>query len=139
MNKVFIDCNIIIDWIFDRLPFSVYASVLISLIEKKEINAYISPIVLANTYYIIKKEKSKKVAEAFLQDCNKIFNILDITGTVTSEAINNRYRDFEDDLHYFTALKNKMTYIITRDKNDYKDDRIGIKTAEEYLIELGKI
>ena len=139
MNNVYIDCNIINDWILDRMPFSPYAAKLISLIEKKEVNAYISPLILANTYYIIKKERDKIIAEEFLNDCKKLFRILDITQEICLKAIDNKYKDFEDDLHYYTAIYNKIDYIITRNKVDFHEKGIKIRNAEEYLIEINEL
>lgn len=139
MNKVFIDCNILIDWIFDRFPFSIFASKLITEVEKQNISAYVSPIVLANVYYIIRKEKNREIAESFLIDCKNIFNLAGISQDITFKAIVNRNRDFEDDLHYYTALEYEIEYIITRNVKDYKMNKIKICTAEEYLIQHDKI
>ena len=50
MKKIYIDCNIIIDWLTDREPFSIYAEDLFSLIESNQIEGCVSPLELANTY-----------------------------------------------------------------------------------------
>ena len=71
MNKLLIDCNIILDWILNREPFSLYASYLVTLAEENKIDAYLSPLVLANTHYIVKKVtnndilKSRKIMTRF--------------------------------------------------------------------------
>ena len=134
MEKLYIDCNILIDWITDRPPFSIYASRLFTLIEKKMIKGIVSPLTLSNTYYIIRKHTNNKIANEFLNDAKNLFDILDITKASTITAIENRYKDFEDDLHYYTALKNNLNYIITRNKKDFLQDKIKIMTAEEYLL-----
>ena len=56
MTKVYIDCNILIDWLLDREPFSYYATKIIGLTENNEIESYVSALTLANTYYIISKD-----------------------------------------------------------------------------------
>ncbi|HBE03975.1 MAG: hypothetical protein A2096_09950 [Spirochaetes bacterium GWF1_41_5] len=139
MNKIFIDCNIILDWVFDRLPFSIYAVKLITLIENKKITAFTTPLILSNTYYIIQKKKNRKVADNFLKDCKKVFKILDLTEHITLKAIDNRFVDFEDDVHYYSALSNNIEYIITRDKSHFESKNILILTAEEYLILINEI
>jgi len=62
MNDVYIDCNIILDWIIDRQSFSLYATELIDLIEKRKIKGFVSPLVLANCFYVIQKEKGRDMA-----------------------------------------------------------------------------
>jgi predicted nucleic acid-binding protein len=68
MDKVYIDCNILIDWITDRQPYSIYANRLLTLIEKKKIKGVVSPLTLSNTYYIIRKQINKKLANEFLNE-----------------------------------------------------------------------
>jgi len=133
MEKIYIDCNIIIDWLTDREPFSFYADELFSLIESDQIEGCVSPLVLANTYYLLTKHFNKKIAYEFLKDCQQLFTILDLSKDITIQAIEGKYKDFEDDLHYYVATKNKIKYIITRNKKDFKIEKIKILTAEEYL------
>lgn len=133
MEKLYIDCNIIIDWLADREAFSLYADELFSLIENKQIEGCVSPLVLANTYYLLTKHFNKKVAFEFLKDCQKLFTILDLSKDIAIEAINGKYKDFEYDLHYYTAMKNRIKYIITRNKKDFQTLKTKILTAEEYL------
>jgi predicted nucleic acid-binding protein len=133
MDKLLIDCNILIDWLTDRQPFSVYANELLTQIESKNIKGYVSPLTLSNTYYILRKQTSKKIANEFLNDSKKLFNILDITKEITITAINKKFKDFEDDLHYFTAIRFDLDFIITRNKSDFPKGKLKILTAEEYI------
>ena len=133
MDKLYIDCNILLDWLTDRPPFSQYAEKLLSLIEKKEVQGFVSPLTLSNTYYILRKQTSKQITNEFLQDSIRLFKIVDVTKSITYEAIQKEFKDFEDDLHYYTAQKNNLDFIITRNKSDFIQDTIRILTAEEYL------
>jgi len=137
MKNIYIDCNILIDWLMDREPFSYYAAKLITLTEEKKIISKVSALTLANTYYIIRKELNTKIAEEFLKDSLKLFTIIDITGNIVKSAIENKFKDFEDDLHYQTALSNFIPYLITRNKKDFKNDKIKIMDAEEFIKENG--
>jgi len=133
MEKLLIDCNILIDWLTDRPPFSIYANKLLVLIENKIVKGLVSPLTLSNTYYILRKQTNKKIANEFLIDVLNLFSIVDITKEITLSAIKNRYKDFEDDLHYQTAIKNNIDFLITRNKADFLKNKIQIMTAEEYL------
>lgn len=138
MEKLYIDCNILIDWLTDREPFSYAATVLISEIERKHLEGYVSPLTLANTHFILRRTVGKAIAYSFLQDSKRLFTIVDLTREQTLKAIDEKYRDFEDDLHYATAQANGITYIITRNKKDFvSGGTTRIATAEEFLKESG--
>ena len=66
-------------------------------------------------------------------DSKKLFTILDLTKKNVVDAIENKYKDFEDDLHYMVARDNSIKYIITRNKEDFKEGNIIIMTAEEFI------
>ena len=133
MTKVYLDCNILIDWLVDREPFSYYASKVIELTEKKEIESFVSALTLANTYYLISRELSKKIANEFLRDSNTLFRFADIPGKVIVRSIENRFKDFEDDLHYHSAVEYSLDFLITRNKKDFISENITIVDAEEFL------
>jgi len=88
---------------------------------------------LANTYYIVSKTLNKKIADEFLKDSLKLFSFIDMTEDVIKNSVNNRYKDFEDDLHYFTSLDNSIDFLITRNKKDFKTEKIKIVDAEEFI------
>lgn len=139
MIKVYIDCNILIDWLLDREPYSYYATKTIELTENKRIQSYVSALTLANTYYIISKKLSRKVADEFLKDSLKLFQFINMTEKAITRAIVNKYRDFEDDLHYNAAIENKLDYILSRNKKDFKEKHIKVVDAEEFItLEIEK-
>ena len=51
-------------------------------------------------------------------------------------AIDSKFKDFEDALQYYTALKHRCNYIITRNIKDYKSSGIPVLTAEQFLKTL---
>ena len=75
MIKAYIDCNILLDWLLDREPFSSYSAKIIELTETKKILGLVSPLTLANTYYVISKELNKKIADEFIIDSLRIFSV----------------------------------------------------------------
>ena len=133
MKKVYLDCNILIDWLLDREPYSYYASKVIELTEENKIISFVSGLTLANTYYIIKKELNKEIANEFLKDSLNLFKFLSITEFTIKKAISKQYKDFEDDLHYTASIENDIDYLITRNKKDFPKNKIKIVDAKEFL------
>ena len=92
---------------------------MIELIETKKVNGYVSPLTLANSYYIISQEINKKIAYEFVHDCLELFTITEINRQNIEEAIENKFKDFEDDLHISIAHQLNIDYVITRNKKDF--------------------
>lgn len=134
MEKVLIDTDVILDFFFDRMPFSEESSQILSLCEKKEIQGYVTSIMISNLYYLLRKTaKHEKV----IDNIKMLLNIVDVTTTnkkVVLEALNSEFKDFEDALQNFSAQNDeKITLILTRNVKDYKTSNLSIMTPENYL------
>ncbi|MBF0548367.1 MAG: PIN domain-containing protein [Candidatus Riflebacteria bacterium] len=136
MIKAYIDCNILLDWLLEREPFSSYSAKIVELTENKKIISLVSPLTLANSYYIITKEINKKIADEFIRDCLRIFSVIGITLKNVEEAVFNRYKDFEDDIHSSIAAENNVDYLVTRNKKDFKSEKFKVLDAEEFLKKI---
>lgn len=51
MDNILIDTDIILDFFFDREPFSDNAAKILSLCEEGKIKGYVTAIMLSNIYY----------------------------------------------------------------------------------------
>jgi len=131
--SVFVDCNIIIDWLSDRKPHSEYAKRFLNLVEEGVCNAVVSPLVLTNVYYIVRKLKNRKVAQSLMIDISNLFEVCSVTKEDIDQATAIAKGDFEDVVHYQTAIRTKVEAIITRNKKDFPQGKIKILTAKEYL------
>jgi len=138
MIKAYIDCNILLDWLLDREPFSSYSAKIIELTETKKILGLVSPLTLANTYYVISKELNKKIADEFIIDSLRIFSVPGISLKNIKEAVLKKFKDFEDDVHSSIAAENNVDFLITRNKKDFKNDRFKVLDAEEFLRVIEK-
>lgn len=133
MIKAYIDCNILLDWLLDREPFSSYSAKIIELIETRKILGLVSPLTLANTYYVISKELNKKIADEFILDSLRIFSVPGISLNNAKEAVVKKFKNFEDDIHSSIAAENNVDFLITRNKKDFKTDQFKVLDAEEFL------
>lgn len=139
MEKIYIDSDIILDLLGRREPFYPYAAGLFSLVNSKEITAYVSPLIFSNLYYILRKLRSKETAIKSLHKLKLLVNILPIDDKIIELALLSELSDFEDAIQYYTAKENGINYLVTRNKKDYKKTDLIVCTAEEYLrIREGK-
>lgn len=134
MHKALIDTDVILDFLFDRKPFSDDASKILSLCESKQIQGFITSIMLSNIYYLLRKTaKHEKVIES-LKMLMKILDIVTTDKTCVLDALNSEFKDFEDALQNFSAENDKeIKIIITRNIKDYKSSNLSIMEPEIYL------
>lgn len=133
MDKIFIDTDIILDLIQKREPFYNDAVKLFSLVEEKQITGYVSPLIFANLYYMLRKADSKTFAVQTLVRLKALVKVLTIDEKTIELALSSGFRDFEDAIQYYAALGAKLKYLITRNKADYIESGIIVCTAREYL------
>ena len=134
MHKVLIDTDVILDFFFDREPFSENASRVLALCEKNEIEGFVTPVIISNVYYLLsQKAKQQKVIEK-LKNLLLILNVVIIDKNSIFLALNSDFNDFEDALQNFAAETNgEIDVIVTRNTKDYKKSNLAIFNPEAFL------
>ncbi len=134
MSRLLIDTNIVIDLLSKRDKFYDEAADLFSRADKKELELTISSLTFANTNYILSKLKSAKEAKEILRKFKVLVELLSLDDKITELALSDdNFQDFEDGLQYYSAIENQIEIIITRKKRDFKNSKIPVLTAKEFL------
>ncbi|MEZ4970410.1 MAG: PIN domain-containing protein [Flavobacteriaceae bacterium] len=134
MSRLLIDTNIVIDLLSKRDEFYDEAAELFSRADKKELELTISSLTFANTNYILSKLKSAKEAREILRKFKVLVELLSLDDKITELALSDEnFPDFEDGLQYYSAIENQIDIIITRNKKDFKNSKIPVLTAKEFL------
>ena len=134
MTDLFIDTDVIIDFLIDRKPYSREAAVLFTLIEQKKLRGYSSSLTFSNLYYILRKVQTHNKVISKLDSLSKILNIFKVGEQTIKNAINSGFPDFEDSIQYFCARDNRrISVIITRNTKDYRNSEIPVMTPGDYL------
>jgi predicted nucleic acid-binding protein len=117
--KVFLDTNIIIDFLQPVRPFHEEAKMLFMHLTKDSFTAYISESVITTTPYLIRKEYSANEINAILKNLNLKLKILSCTNAFVTSALHTNPPDFEDALLYQVALHHQMDYFVTGNVKDF--------------------
>jgi len=134
MDKVLIDTDVILDFFFDRQPFSEYAAVVLSYCEMKKIEGYITAVIFSNVYYLLRKTAKHDLVIDKLRQLLTILNVLVIDKNCVIQALNSEFKDFEDALQNFAAENtNNISVILTRNTKDFKNSKLGVMTPESYI------
>ncbi|MEX0996114.1 MAG: PIN domain-containing protein [Flavobacteriaceae bacterium] len=133
IKRVFIDTNVMLDFLGERHPFYTPVAQLATLAEKKKITMVVSPISFATVNYLLSKYENAKIALEKLRKFKIICEICDINENTVEKALNSGFNDFEDALQYFNATDSNCDILITRNEKDFNKSLLPIMNADEFL------
>jgi predicted nucleic acid-binding protein len=134
MKQIFLDTNIIIDFLADRKPFSLAAAQIFNLALSGKIKVYISAVSYNNIYYILSQTYSNAEAIKLLDELCEMTQIADVTKAVIKKSLKSGFKDFEDAIQYNCALSlNKTDFIVTRNTKDFKKSILPVMSPQEAL------
>jgi predicted nucleic acid-binding protein len=134
MDNIMIDTDVILDFFFDREPSSENAAKIFSLCESNKVKGFVTPVICSNTYYLLRQTaRHEKVIEK-LSQLMTFMDVLLMDRDIVIQALSSGFKDFEDALQNFAAIKSgQIDVIITRNVKDYIKSNIGVLTPESYL------
>lgn len=134
MKSVLIDTDVLLDFYLDRKPFSEDSLQLLLKCEQKQFRAFITPVIVANTYYILRRHAKHLYVVERLQILLDTISVIAMDQKQVLAALDSKFTDFEDALQYFSAVNsNKIDAIITRNIKDFKKSALPVFTPQEYL------
>jgi len=134
MQKILIDTDVILDFFFDRKPFSDNSAKVFSLCESKKITGYITPVIISNVYYLLRQTAKHEKVIDHLKMLVSITEILVIDRDTVLHALNSKFKDFEDALQNFSGETNKeIELILTRNLKDFKNSSLAVMTPENFV------
>ncbi len=139
MNKILIDTDVLLDFFFDRKPFSENSAIILNMCERKDVMGFVTPLIISNSYCLLRRTaKHEKVIEK-LKQLLTIVDVLSMNKQIITNALNSDFKDFEDALQNFAAVSNgEIDVIVTRNVKDFKKSEIAILTPESF-VKLMKI
>jgi predicted nucleic acid-binding protein len=125
---------VILDFFFDREPYSEYAAQVLNLCEEQKIKGFVTPVAISNVYHLLRKIGKHELIIEKLKQLLTIIDIAEMDKTIVLNALNSQFKDFEDALQNFSALgKENINVILTRNLKDFKKSTLAIMTPESYL------
>ncbi len=134
MKFIFLDTNVIIDFLADRRPFSLTAAEIFNASLSGNVKIYISSVSYNNIYYILRQSLSHNQTKKLLEELSEMTEIVDVTKAIIKKSLKSEFRDFEDAIQYNCALTiNKIDFIVTRDSKDFKKSSLPVMTPQEAI------
>lgn len=133
MQTLFLDTNIVLDFLGKRDSFYEPSAKILTLADQKQVKIFTSSVSISNTYYLLSKFENAKTALDKIRKFKLLCRISIMDDEVVEKAIYSDFSDFEDALQYFSAVASGCDVIITRNEKDFKNAQIPVVTPEDYL------
>ncbi len=134
MQVLFIDTDVVIDFLLDREPFSTNAAFIFKLSEQKKIKLFVTPLTFSNVYYVLRKFGSHKKVLTKLRTLLLLTDIQSVNRKSIELALNLAFKDFEDAIQHYSAFQNeKIDLIITRNISDYRNSDFPVMSPETFI------
>ena len=135
MTRLFLDTNIVVDLLEGREPFCYDAAQLFTMAHDKKVELLVSPMTFSTASFLLRKHGSEGVRN-LLSNLRQLVRVTTSDERTVDDSIVSWFKDFEDAMQYYTALKAKADIIITRNGKDFTPSKIPVMTATEYLATL---
>ena len=132
-RRIFLDTNIILDFLGEREAFYEPVAKIATLAEKGELVMVVSPLSFATVNYLLSKYEGPKIAKEKLRKFKIICELSSINEHTIDKGLNSSFHDFEDFLQYFCATDSDCEIIITRNAKDFKKSLLPVMTADQFL------
>ncbi|MEK6783084.1 MAG: PIN domain-containing protein [Bacteroidota bacterium] len=130
-SHVFVDTDVILDFLGDRKPFSKSALRLFILAEQKQIILHTSSNSITTAYYLLCKATTDAQARELVSGLMDIVHIIPVTHKILIQALKADFKDFEDAVQHFSALTiDEIKLIVTRNLKDYSKSKIPVSGPE---------
>ena len=135
MTRLFLDTNIVMDVLERREPFCRDAVRLFTMAYNKQVQLVVSPITYTTASFLLRKHGPEGV-RSLLSNFRQLSKVATTNERTVDDSLASQFKDFEDAMQYYTALKAKVDIIITRNGKDFAASKIPVMTAAEYLESL---
>ena len=135
MKRLFLDTNIVVDVLERREPFCHDAVRLFTMAYNKQVQLIVSPMTYSTASFLLRKHGPEGVRN-LLSNFRQLSRVATTNERTVDDSLASQFRDFEDAMQYYTAVKTKADVIITRNAKDFAASKLPVMTASEYLASL---
>lgn len=128
--NIFVDTNILIDFVCGRENFVEDAERLFALGCVDDVQLMTSSLSYVTTMYVAHKYGYKSVVESLIA-VSKFVDVLDLKGHTVIEMLSSDWKDYEDATQNQTAIIANADCIVTRNKKDFRASSLPVYTVKE--------
>jgi predicted nucleic acid-binding protein len=134
--RALLDTNIVVDVATNRAPWATDSIQVLQANANKQVKACITSTAVTDLFYICRKLAGQKTAYDTVRLCLENLEVLNVTSSDLSQALQLPGLDFEDNVQIACSLSNQIEIIVTRDKDGFKDAAVEALTPTELIVRI---
>ena len=137
MRHIFLDTNVIIDFLAGREPFATDAAYLFDAAVSGTCKIYVCALSFNNIWYILSQTLKDTRTIGLLKELEKMTLIAPVTQKIIRQALDGKFKDFEDAVQYFSAQGlGIIDALVTRNSKGFKNSELPIMSPAEAVAFL---
>lgn len=135
MTKVFLDTNVLVDYLAQRSDFFDDATRIVSLAINRKIKLYVASMSFATASYLMAKHYHNDTSAMKLAISNfiKYCNVTVVDRATVESSVASGFDDFEDGMQNACAMDCRADYIVTRNTADFSQSIIRAVEPNQFL------
>lgn len=126
MKKLYLDANVVLDFVLQRSPFDAAAQELFALAEHGQVQLLVSGLTFTVVHYVASKQVGKAAATNGVAQLFRLVTTVAVDEQVVGRALQANLPDFEDAVQLFAALEAGADAIVTRDPNGFPTKEVAV-------------
>ena len=137
--KLFVDTNVLLDYLDERLGFDAAARKFMVLGFLHEFELWMSSSQVTDLFFILSKGGTPSKADDArrrIRHARRFVRVCSLAETDVDAALDSPWSDFEDACVYQCALKVKADAIVTRNQKDFESALVKVVDCDEFFAWL---
>ncbi|HNS21810.1 MAG TPA: PIN domain-containing protein [Sedimentisphaerales bacterium] len=131
--NVFVDTNVLLDVLAQREPFYTHSAGVWTLAEQGRVRGFVSVISFNNIYYVTRKLQTRPAVNRMMVFLRDTFEPVPLDKQILDQAIDADFKDLEDAIQYFSAIRAGAACIVSRDASTFPRSGLPVLTPAELL------
>ncbi len=136
MIRVFLDSDVILDFLLQREPFATAAGAIFARGEAGSLRLLTSTLSFMKVHYIAVTVTDRSAARALARRLRRVLDLLPVAAEHVDTALASNLKDVEDYVQYTVAREARADYLITRNVGDYPREPSFVMDPEVFLNTL---
>lgn len=132
--RIFVDTNVLIDWILNRSEFHLDAERLMSAIVNGVVDGYVSSHSLTDLFYITRKNltlEKRRILTLFVLANMKV---IPESQVMFDNVLNQTpFQDLEDGLQQQCASVSNLDFVVTQNLKDFQNTKVKAISIKDAL------
>ncbi len=136
--KLFLDTNVLIDFILERPKFYPAAATIISYAVEDKVKICASSMSIVTTNFICVERCDMPLGD-FRKKIDFLREYLEICSVDESDIYHSydaKWKDFEDGVQYFSAKRSESDFLVTRNTKDFEETELSVLDLDEACVLL---